>query len=175
MEAYQRDLSTAGSRFVPQDFLQSLFVSELLFPSKTLWLISPWLSDIAIIDNTARQFSSLNPDWSATSIRLSSILGVLVERGTRMVIIVNQDSHNDEFLIRMRPFQIRFPKQLFVIREADLHEKGLLGDTFTLDGSMNFTFNGVYVNEEHLIYRCDPAKVAERRLTLLDRWGDRLC
>jgi phosphatidylserine/phosphatidylglycerophosphate/cardiolipin synthase-like enzyme len=175
MEQLDRDLSTVGSHFVPQEFLQSLFVAELLFPSERLWVISPWISDVAIIDNTARQFSALNPDWPATYIRLSAILQALIERGTQVVMIVNDDGHNEEFRLRVGAFGNRYPGQMVFITQPNLHEKGILGDTFTLDGSMNFTYNGVYVNEEHLIYRCDPAKIAERRLTLMNRWGDRLC
>lgn len=175
MQWRDRDLSTAGSRSVPQDFLQSLFVSELLSPSERLWLISPWISDIAILDNTARQFCALNPDWPATHIRLSAILFTLVESGSQIVVIANEDIHNQEFLSHMGQHKKRYPEQIFLITQANLHEKGILGDTFTLDGSMNFTFNGVNVNEEHLIYRCDPAIVAERHLTLMNRWGDQLC
>jgi hypothetical protein len=49
-----------------------------------------------------------------------------------------------------------------------------VGDQFTLDGSMNLTFNGVYVNEENLIYRTDPGAVAARQIALMSRWRDEL-
>lgn len=174
-EHSDRDIATRGSRLVPQDFLQSLFVAELLHPSRRLWISSPWISDIELIDNTARQFSSLNPDWPATRIRLSSVLEALLERGAAVVLITNQSQHNDYFLARMAPLERIHSQRLQIIQSATLHEKGILGDTFTLNGSMNITFGGVYSNEEYLIYRCDPARVAERRLTLEDRWKEHLC
>ena len=51
-----------------------------------------------------------------------------------------------------------------------VHEKGILTDKFTLDGSMNFTYRGVNINQEYLGYRCDPSVVHERKLTLEERW-----
>ena len=170
-----RDIATRGSALVPQDFLQSLFVAELLWPSQRLWISSPWISDVALIDNTARQFSSLNPDWPAARIRLSAVLEALLERGAEVILITNLSPHNEDFLARMTPLERLYGNRLRIIRTANLHEKGILGDTFTLNGSMNLTYSGVYSNEEYLIYRCDPARVAERRVTLEDRWREQLC
>ncbi len=170
-----RDIATRGSALVPQDFLQSLFVAELLRPSRSLWITSPWISDVELIDNTARQFSSLSPDWPAARIRLSAVLAALLERGTEVILITNLSPHNDEFLARIAPFKRLYGRRLCIVRSANLHEKGILADTFMLNGSMNLTYSGVYSNEEYLIYRCDPARVAERRLTLEDRWRDQLC
>jgi phosphatidylserine/phosphatidylglycerophosphate/cardiolipin synthase-like enzyme len=169
-----RDIHAAGSAYVPADLLQALFVAEVIRPSGRLWISSPWISDVAVIDNTARQFATLEPDWPASRIRLSSVLASLLVRGTEVVIIVNEDLHNNEFLGRMHPLSERHPGQVRVIRSANLHEKGILGDAFTLNGSMNLTHNGVAINEELLIYRCDPEVVAERRMVLEDRWRDYL-
>lgn len=170
-----RDIATRGSALVPQDFLQSLFVAELIWPSRRLWISSPWVSDVELIDNTARQFSSLNPDWPAIRIRFSAVLTALLERGVEVVLITNLSSHNEEFLARLQPLTLLYGSRLRIIQTANIHEKGILGDTFTLDGSMNLTYSGVYINEEHLIYRCNPAQVAERRVTLEDRWREHLC
>jgi phosphatidylserine/phosphatidylglycerophosphate/cardiolipin synthase-like enzyme len=170
-----RDIATRGSALVPQDFLQSLFVAELLRPSRRLWISSPWISDVELVDNAARQFSSLCPDWPAARIRLSAVLAALLERGTEVILITNLSPHNDDFLARMTPLRRVFGERLQVLRTPNLHEKGILADTFTLNGSMNLTYGGVYSNEEYLIYRCDPARVAERRFTLEDRWGNQLC
>ncbi len=170
-----RGIATRGSPLVPQDFLQSLFVAELLWPSQRLWISSPWISDVELIDNTARQFSSLNPDWPAARIRLSTVLAALLERGAEVILITNLSLHNEDFLARMMPLERLYGNRLRIIKTANLHEKGISGDTFTLNGSMNLTYNGVYSNEEYLIYQCDPAQVAERRVTLEDRWREQLC
>jgi phosphatidylserine/phosphatidylglycerophosphate/cardiolipin synthase-like enzyme len=170
-ESYpERDIHAAGSPYVPVDLLQSLFVAEVIRPSRRLWISSPWISDIEVIDNTARQFGTLEPDWPAARVRLSAVLGSLLARGTDLVIVVNEDSHNEDFISRMESLAEVYPGQVHLIRSANLHEKGILGDDFTLNGSMNLTNNGVAINEELLIYRSNPERVAERRLALEDRW-----
>jgi phosphatidylserine/phosphatidylglycerophosphate/cardiolipin synthase-like enzyme len=40
----------------------------------------------------------------------------------------------------------------------ELHTKGILGDGYYLAGSMNFTYNGITVNEEALNLRDIPRK-----------------
>ena len=170
----ERDLHSANSLLVPGDFLQSLFVAELLCPSRRLWISSPWISDVELIDNTARQFATLIPDWPTARIRLVSILRTLVERGTEVVVVTNLASTNDDFVARLQTIASDFPELIRYGRAARLHEKGILGDHFTLDGSMNLTYSGVYVNEEYLIYRTDPAVVAARHVALMSRWRDEL-
>jgi hypothetical protein len=170
----ERNLHTAGSALVPADFLQSLFVAELLRPSRRLWISSPWISDIDLLDNTARQFSALSATWPATWIRLSSTLRALLERGGSVAVILNDSEHNNEFVAALEPLRVIFQGELSVVRSPRLHEKGIVGDNFSLDGSMNLTYNGVYLNEEFLIYRTDPSIVAERHLMLENRWKDLL-
>ena len=168
---FDREIATTGSSIVPIDFLQSIFVAELIHPSRFLWISSPWISNIEIIDNRARQFGSLCPDWSATRIRLMEVLEALLERGAHITIVLNDAAHNDEFVARIQPLQRIYSSHLRIIRSPVLHEKGIVGDWFSLTGSMNLTYNGVYVNQEHLAYTCNPERVAERQLVFQHRWG----
>jgi hypothetical protein len=48
----------------------------------------------------------------------------------------------------------------------------VLSTDYVLSGSMNLTWNGITVNDEHILLRTDPASVAERRLQLEERWSD---
>ncbi len=165
-----REIATTGSPLVPFDFLQSLFIAELLRPSGRLWISSPWISDVELVDNRARQFGTLCPDWPAARVRLSRVLESLLERGTSVTIVLNDSPHNDEFLERLQSLRRVYGDSLVVKRSATLHEKGIVGDWFSLSGSMNLTYNGVYVNEERLVYTCDPERVKERRVSLEYRW-----
>ncbi len=99
--ALQRDIYAEHSNLVPAEFLQSLFIAELIRPSSRVWISSPWINDIDLIDNTARQFGTLVPSWPASWIRLSDVLDALLERGTEIVVIANYDPHNNEFLSRI--------------------------------------------------------------------------
>jgi len=169
-ESPERDLQTAGSLLVPADFLQSLFITETLSPSRRLWISSAWISDVYLIDNSSRQFATLVPDWPADRVRLSRVLRALVERGSEVVVVTNLAATNEDFLARLRAIASDFPDRVRTGRAALLHDKGIVGDHFTLDGTMNLTYNGVYVNEETLIYRTDPATIAARQVSLMNRW-----
>lgn len=41
--------------------LQNLLVAEVLYPSSELWLISPWVTDVEIVDNRTGGFASIEP------------------------------------------------------------------------------------------------------------------
>lgn len=162
--------SHLSSRQVPE-LLQSLFVAELLSPSQCLWIISPWISDIPIIDNTANFFLCLNPLWGRKAVPFSEVLSTLAEQGTTIHIATRPDSHNQRFQDKLN-HQIT-GKEVGVqchIQE-ELHSKGILGDHFYLAGSMNFTFNGITLNEESLTYEIDSNIIAEQQLIFQKRWG----
>ena len=44
------------------DLLQTIFASEIVAPSSRLWIVSPWISDIPVVDNRANSFTSLVGD-----------------------------------------------------------------------------------------------------------------
>jgi len=167
-----RDLFGPGQGAAIKDLLQTMFAAELIWPSRRLWLLFGWISDIAILDNSARQFSALQPDWPSNEIRLSSILKALVDRGGDVVLILRDVKHNYEFIDRLSAIRQKYPGRLRVKLSADVHDKGILSDDFLISGSMNLTFNGVTVNDEHLTLRTDPASIEEWRMTLEQKWKD---
>jgi hypothetical protein len=150
------------------DLLQSIFAAELLVPSTQLWIVSPWISDIPLIDNEAGSFSSIEPEWPPIRIRFSQVLQALIERGTRITIATRDVDHNRPFRDALESL-VSATTLTFVYAE-ELHEKGILGDAFFLNGSMNFTYNGVHVNSEILHLITDPATIAEAHITMRDRW-----
>jgi hypothetical protein len=167
-----RDLTGPGQTRAIRDVLQSLFATELLRPSRRLWIGFGWISDIEILDNEARQFSALQPDWPAASIRLSAVIEAVANKGCDVVILIRDHANNRGFIERMRPLQQAGLVRMIIA--PDFHEKGLLGDDYVLSGSMNLTWNGVTVNDEHVLLRTDSAAVAERRLQLEEKWGAHL-
>jgi hypothetical protein len=148
--------------------LQTIFVGELLAPSDEIWLVSPWVSDIAVVDNTDGAFTGLEPAWGARHIHLSEILACLAGRGTQVFVELRPDEHNRRFLQRLRrqvggdPVRVRHSEVL--------HEKGLLGDRYLLNGSMNFTYSGVQLLDEWVRFDTDSRTVAEARLAFRSRW-----
>jgi phosphatidylserine/phosphatidylglycerophosphate/cardiolipin synthase-like enzyme len=162
--------SRLSSRQIP-DLLQTIFVAELITPSQCVWLVSPWISDIPVIDNTANTFLCLEPSWSRSRIRLSQVLATLAERGTTVHIATRPDSHNHRFIeqIKVKTDYQNFPVRFYITEE--LHAKGILGNGYYLAGSMNFTYNGITINEEVVTYETSPEAIAEQQVIFTNRWG----
>lgn len=165
-----RDLHGPAQSRAVRDLFQSLFVAELVNPSPKLWLFFAWISDVDILDNSARQFAALEPDWPASAIRLSQVLRALLSRGVQIRLIIREDGHNDYFIARLNGLRVRFGDRIKWTIEKTFHAKGLLGADYFLSGSMNLTLNGISINGEHLVLRTDPAAVAEQAIELESRW-----
>ena len=164
--------NAAYSRNHVAELLQAIFTAEFIRPSKTLWLVSPWLSDIQVMDNRHGGFSALLADSGQTSVTLSNALVRLASRGTE-VTVVTRTGESEEFLSAVRS-QVELASGFrppHLKSRDDLHAKGLLGDDYSLLGSMNFTFGGLYKNNELIIFAQDLEQVADLRLTFEKEYG----
>lgn len=168
-----RDLTGPTQGRAIRDLLQSLLVAETLVPSSPLWILSGWISDIAVVDNRAGRFGDVDPEWPLGPVPLSAVLRTIVRRGGSVAVVLRDVEHNRPFLERLRGIQRSNPGRMRTALASDFHEKGIVGADYDLSGSMNFTHRGVEVNDEHLIFRTDRATVATRRLTLDAHWQDR--
>ncbi|MBD1932597.1 MULTISPECIES: hypothetical protein [Cyanophyceae] len=59
---------------------------------------------------------------------------------------------------------------MFHITE-ELHTKAILGDSYYLAGCMNFTDNGIILNEEALTYETSPEAIACQQVMFANRQG----
>lgn len=162
----------ATSRLEIRELLEGIFVSELLVPSESIWLVSPWITDIDILDNRCGQFSSLVPTWGLRRIRLSEVFAHIMDQA-RVHIIARSDPHNDPFLQKMRDLSRASdtPNHLHIAIRDTLHLKGLLGQDYYLSGSMNLTYNGVEVNDEGVSLDRSPVAIAEARIHFQENYG----
>jgi len=148
-----RDIwSRAGSLQV-RDLLASLLSARLLADTTAdpLYVCSPYLTDFPVFENALGQFQTLFrrlPDFGERSEIMFS--QALIELSYRMPIrlIGIPGPYADAFLrnaVRIEAPNIsgRYASDLY-------HEKGLLCRAFYLEGSMNFTYNGVYRRDEKL-------------------------
>jgi len=160
------------SREAIRELLEGIFVSELLVPSETLWLVSPWITDIDILDNRCGQFSSLVPTWGLRRIRLSEVFSHIMNQ-SQIHIVARPDSHNNSFLQKMSDLSrsADTPGNLHVVIRETLHLKGLLGQDYYLSGSMNLTYNGVEVNHEGVSLDRSPVAIAEARIHFQENYG----
>jgi hypothetical protein len=150
------------------DLLTATLLSELCRPSSELWLVTGWISDIPVLDNRHRQYDAVLGSLARSSLLLSEVLAELGRRGTNIHVAVREVDHNVRFVKRIED---RIDAaHLSIFSSPDLHEKIMVGDDWVMKGSMNFTWNGVQVNEESIDFQVDKGVAATQRLELRTRW-----
>jgi phosphatidylserine/phosphatidylglycerophosphate/cardiolipin synthase-like enzyme len=159
-----------------KELLQGLFVAELLCPSKHLWLVSPWITDIDVIDPTSGSFRAINPERDGVFARLTSVLARLQELG-KDVTVVTKPGDSSSFLRMLRSKSPPKPpgssRGLQIVERETLHAKGLLGDDYCLSGSMNFSYSGMNKWDEALTFHTKIDAIAELRLEFENEYGRR--
>lgn len=164
--------SRTGARHQVRELLEAVFTAELIHPSRKLYLVSPWVRDIALIDNMNGGFRGVDPIWARRRFGLVELLVLLVERGTR-VVVATRDEPNNHMFVRQLERQIGSGQKnrLRVVITDELHVKGLLGDDYAVTGSMNFTHYGLQHNDELVRYELDLERVAELKISFCSEYG----
>lgn len=155
--------SARGGSVQLTNCLHSLFALELMSPSPEVYLISPWISNVPLINNRFGQFRVIIGDSEEDELRLVTILSILADRGSKVHIIYRPHSQTEEFL-NLLPSTIEHRKS------TTLHEKGLITKHCYLRGSMNFTYSGVNLNDEEIEFTTDPTDVSYALLEAQQRW-----
>jgi hypothetical protein len=154
--------------------LANLFAAELISPSKNIWLVSPWITDIKVIDNETGAFAALDR-WGPRGIRLAEVLATLAARGSAVIIGTTSDPHNDEFIAHLigHARELGVESEVRISRDSLdlLHVKAITGDDYALVGSMNITWYGVNLREEYLELRTEEDFVAQAKLDARERFG----
>jgi phosphatidylserine/phosphatidylglycerophosphate/cardiolipin synthase-like enzyme len=156
---------------------EALFVAELASPSQCLWVASPWISDVPLIDNTTGDYQFFaDSDWR--EIPLSEVLVELCLRGSQIVVATTDDPSNKPFLETLKRlfYESELNDRLIVnVGPADIgHRKLIVGDDFVVSGSMNFTFRGLFVREEMIELKIDAEDVEDARLFVHQQYGGSL-
>ena len=155
--------------------LQTILLAELVAPSEVIWLISPWVTDVAILDNRTGAYAGVEPAWGRRAISLVEVLTALLRRGATVVVATRPDAHNMRFAQRLESASrsIGCTERLLVHRDdrERLHEKGLVGDDYYVSGSMNFTESGIRLHDEAVKLELDQEAVAQARLHFRQNYG----
>lgn len=160
--------SAVTSQNLIRELLQLILLGELLAPGgERVWFVSPWISNVAILDNRAAGFSAVNPEWGAREIRLVEITVELMARGCPVVVATSLDEHNVAFLDALleAAAEAGLSEKLIVIRRKNLHTKGILLRRGLLIGSMNITYRGLELNDEALVYDTTEQSLAQARIS----------
>ncbi|TMQ95292.1 hypothetical protein ETD83_22660 [Actinomadura soli] len=169
--------SSARSSHEVLDLLGALFAIELCYPGTCLWLVSPWISDVGVMDNTTGNFPALAP-FGRQPARITEVLVTMAAEGTQIVVATTNDPHNDAFKRRLtvlaRDLNVTANITIKTDPTGRLHTKSLTSDTYALAGSMNITYNGIHIREEQVELRTEADYVAQARMDAYDRFGGRL-
>ncbi|MFF2393949.1 phospholipase D-like domain-containing protein DpdK [Nocardia sp. NPDC058114] len=148
--------------------LRAVLLSEMLAPSPLIWLVSPWITDVDVIDNSAGEFDAVFGDDSVTVCRLSDALARITAAGAHVHVVTRPDDHNEPFLLRLKAGAPQ--GRLKIMQAPEVHEKTLCGQEWLLTGSMNFTVRGMTVNDEAVTYSQGGREPAQARIDLERRW-----
>lgn len=168
---HSRIIHRSGDEDFLVRLLETVCLAELLSPSRELWLFAAWITDFAILDNSQGTASGLVPEWPNGRIRLTRWLWALAEAGTTLYIETNRDQKNDPFERAIQGLSQALPRDRIHFRRRDtLHAKGMIGDSFCLLGSFNFTRNGILMLDEQGRYDTDLEVVSRMRIEARHRW-----
>ncbi|MGW2697312.1 phospholipase D-like domain-containing protein DpdK [Streptomyces sp. NPDC001296] len=159
----------AGTGLRVDAMLSSALIAEVVNPSNEIWLVSPWITDIRVLDNSQGAYDSFFGDVPPLDWRLSEALIQIASRETRVHVVTRPDPHNALFLRRLESSTER--DFIRIVLNPDVHEKTLCGDEWILTGSMNYTVRGMAVNDESVTYKVGGPEASQARLDLRQRWG----
>ena len=155
------------SQHAVREVLSIVFAQELLAPSREVFIVAPWISNIVIFDSRLGQYATLNPEWAKREIRLVELLMAITANGTALHIHTRPDDHNKAFKRRITEAMTDaglHDELHWSDQNAKLHTKGILTDRVLVDGSMNLTESGVALNDEAVTVSFEPIQLATARM-----------
>ncbi len=158
--------SSVTSWKVIEELITLMILAELVDPGEEFWIVSPWISDVPLLDNRPGSFDVVNPEWGRREVRLVDVASQLMAGGSRLIVVTRFNEHNKIFLQRLRDAAVdaAVEASLTVIVRDQLHTKGILSKRGLMLGSMNLTYNGLELNDEIVEYDTDPTNLASARL-----------
>ena len=170
-----RVLQNSRGRFrnEARELLQLFFAAEVVKPSERVYVVSPWLRDIELFDNTTGSFADLVPDAPRRVLRLTDIFRCLLVLGTRIVLVVRAPRDDGGVGQALEEIATALDRThlVSVVESAELHSKGLLGAHAALTGSMNVTHAGLERNTELLQFHTDGESIGRLRLEFTGAYG----
>jgi PLD-like domain len=157
-----------------QELLQFIFIGEILSPGQRIWIVSPWISNVKILDNRTGLFTSIDPTWGKKEIRLIEILIRLMILKVEVILVTRPDEHCKRFFQEMsEPIEnYGLQGQFKKFYREKLHTKGIMTAENLLTGSMNLTYNGLFLLDEHIIFDVDSKIIAQTRLNFEKYLGE---
>lgn len=169
-----RDIWSPGGGAVLADAIASVLAMLLLRSDdrRPVYFSSPWITDFPLYRNRFREYAALFPRladedeiwFSDYLVRLAS------EREVRVLTADNE--YSKTFL---RTPKLETSRLTAKLAEGPYHEKGILAPGVYIEGSMNITYRGVFINREKVTLHAAPdptvlARIAAAYLEFDRHW-----
>jgi hypothetical protein len=151
-----------GWRNEANELLQDFVINELLTPSPCIWLVSPWLRNVTLLDNRAGAYAGLLPEAPRRHIQLTDFLREMFVRGTSICTVTRSVPADGGMQAQIRDIaaDCGATERLLLIELDDVHTKGFVGASMAIVGSMNFTYGGTVLNDELVTLTTDEVELA---------------
>lgn len=156
-----RDIWSPGGGAVLGDAIASVLAMLLLRSEerRPVYFSSPWITDFPLFRNRFRDFAALFPRLADEDEIWFSDYLVTLARDREVRVLTSDNPYSNAFL--------RTPKLVahgLTAKRAEgpYHEKGILAPGVYIEGSMNITYRGVFINREKVTVHSapDPAVLA---------------
>lgn len=158
-----RDIWSPGGGAVLADALSSVLALLLLREDdrRPVYFSSPWITDFPLFRNHFREYASLFPRQAdEDEIAFSDyLLRLAADREVRILTANNE--HSRAFL--SSPTLVH-PAIRARMAEGQYHEKGILAPGVYIEGSMNITYRGVFINREKVTLHAAPEPAIVARI-----------
>lgn len=143
--------------------VQSFAVLELLQNSDTIYLHVPCLSDSRVVHNQAGEFSLALPDTDIQQLNLTSLLGLLAERGSSIYICCRDDISN------LIAESLKHPA-ITISQRASIYPPGWITERYALSGVIYFRPDRIDFYENEIEVLSDPVQVEELFMKAKSAW-----
>jgi hypothetical protein len=148
-----RDIHSRDGGTKVRDFLGSLLTNLILSKNleKPIYLISPWLSDFCLLENQFGQFRDLfirRIEFSENPKIFFS--QVLLELSSKVELRIMSSQVSSKKFLDLFSDEKGVQTKFKLDTNGTEHQKGFLSEKFYFEGSMNFTYSGVYKNKEKI-------------------------
>lgn len=168
----RRRLAPQAPSHLVQTLCQAAFAAELLDPGDEFWIAVRRLWNVPVLDNRANTFRHLEPNWPQAKVRLLSVLEKMMDEGTAVYVLTEDDRHNETFVGEFRGLQRGSSTgQVQTVEAWEDREEGIVASSFYLQGGLQLSRRGgLSVAGRELRVYTDEEPIAEGRRAFQDQW-----
>jgi hypothetical protein len=169
----RRRLAPQAPSHLVQALCQAAFAAELLDPGDEFWMAVRRLWNVPVLDNRANTFRHLEPNWPQAKVRLQSVLEKMMDEGTVVHVLTEDDPHNETFVSEFRGLQRGSSSgQVQTVDVWKDRQEGIVASSFYLQGGLQLSRRGgLSVAGRELRVYTDEESIAGGRRVFQGQWS----